>query len=71
MRIELNVTDANGQVDPDSFADQANAIEQALLLLNTSATGTLYSKTAYFPAGTYYISSNLLSIASKGATLPM
>jgi hypothetical protein len=61
-RIELNVTDSTNNVSSDSVADQSTLIRDALDLLGHTIpnTGPSYAKTAYFPAGTYYISSNLL-----------
>src|ERR1043165_8830796 len=71
IRIELNVTDAVATVDSDSLDDQTAKIVTALDLLGQTdmMSGTHYAKTAYFPAGTYYISANIVNRALASMTL--
>lgn len=72
---ELNVTEIGyGNVEQNSIADQSNDIIEAFKSLgNPVGIGDpkkYFSKTIYFPAGTYYFSENLLNLV-LGAGSPV
>jgi hypothetical protein len=63
LRKVLNVTDSDFGVSSLSQLDQTLSIVAALGYLGKAhPSGILYSKTAYFPSGTYYISATLLDL---------
>ena len=67
---ELNVTEPTfGEVDPDSSADQSDAIKETFERVGREVTigddppiTRRFSKTIYFPAGTYLFSEQLLDL---------